>query len=248
MSCSLFIRLAALILGFVALRGCPGPINVPPPFIPADPIPVEDYFPLAVGNKWEWDLALSDTPGAEVLVPLSLSVTDLTVSGDFQVWHVTLDAPWYIRVFFRWIIGSRGSGYAVRVEDAYYFSSSSSGIGALPDTTGWTLLPLETDLQPRIVESTWNGGYLQIRYDAGTLEDRIPSDARRDLIADGFEALDDVISTSTSDDGLEWRESRLIFGRGAGVVFGATNWGYVYLRRATLQLPGGEEGLAAAEN
>lgn len=202
------------------------------------PFSLSDYFPVAEGNSWTWRLYLSDEPGDELSVDFSLTMDEVLVSGDYEVWHGTLDAPWYLLLGLSWLFGGGDSGYITSVEGLLYYCRDDAGAGAriasLPALEEWMVVPLHSDLSPRMVETQSDGKPLFIQYCGGYFPDSVVDSVRLDLLPAEFYPSEPVVILHTSEDGYDWWHNRMVLGRGTGLLFGKTSFGRFYLRSATL--------------
>jgi len=207
---------------------------------PAGPFSLSEYFPVAEGNSWTWRLYLSEEPGDELYVEFSLTMDDVIVSGPYEVWHGTLDAPWYLLLGLSWLFGGGDSGYITSVDGLLYYcrddAEAGARIAALPALEGWTIVPLHSDLSPRMVETESDGKPLFIQYCGGYFPEALPDAVRADLLPEAFYPSDPVVILHTSDDGYDWRLKRMVLGRGTGILFGKTSFGRFYLHSATVTL------------
>ncbi|MCX5771595.1 MAG: hypothetical protein NTZ09_15185 [Candidatus Hydrogenedentes bacterium] len=205
---------------------------------PAGPFSLSDYFPMAEGNSWTWRLYLSDEPGDEVSVDFSLTIDEAVVSGEYEVCHGTLDAPWYILLGLSWLFGGGDSGYLTSVDGLLYYGRDGAGaearIAALPALEGWKVVPLHSDLSPRMVETESDGKPLFIQYCGGYFPDSVLDSVRLDLLPAEFYPTEPIVILHTSKDGYDWSRNKMVLGRGTGLLFGKTSFGRFYLRSATV--------------
>jgi hypothetical protein len=205
---------------------------------PAGPFSLSDYFPVAEGNAWTWRLYLSDEPGDEKYVDFSLTMDEVVVSGAYEVWHGTLDAPWYLLLGLSWLFGGGDSGYITAVDGLLYYcrddADAGARIAALPALEGWRVVPLHSDLSPRMVETESDGKPMFIQYCGGYFPEALPDSARADLLPEAFYPSDAVVVLHTSDDSYRWRRSRMVLGRGTGILFGISSVGRFYLHSTTV--------------
>ncbi|MBI2433450.1 MAG: hypothetical protein HYV26_11320 [Candidatus Hydrogenedentes bacterium] len=163
---------------------------------------------------------------------------DVLESNGCQVWHGVIEAPWYLLLGFTWLFGGEDSGYITAVGGSLHYTPDDPGaidrIEALPSLDGWRLVPLHTDLSPRIEETLWDGEPFFIHYCSGYFPNALPPDTRLDLIPAEFYPAEPVVVTSTSEDGVVWKPSRMMLARGTGMLFGTTNMGHFYLHDLAL--------------
>lgn len=203
---------------------------------PDGPFALSDYFPVATGNSWTWRLYLSEKPGSEKYVEFSLTMDEVITSGGYEVWHGVIDAPWYLLLGLSWLFAGEDSGYVTAVDGVLHYCPDDAGasdrIAALPALEGWTIVPLHTDLSPRMEETVYNGKPFFIQYCSGYFPDALPDEARLDLLPEEFYPNEPVVITHTSDDQRNWRRSRMMLGRHTGILFGTSSLGRFYLYSA----------------
>lgn len=234
-----------VILAPIWIAGCPMSTN-PSTEIGIEPVYLDEYMPLVVGNRWEWTLYLTESPDASqetphaqpLTVPLSIEVISEVSDGLHSIFELQLEAPWYIMLALRILDAGDGLVYLAKLDDGIHITFSSEASQSLPDTKpgteSWHRLPIDYDIRNRVVQTNWKSDEFWLRYTNGLLDSITPPHINSPVWPLFLNGDEEAVAMETSDDSFTWNPTTAIFVIDIGPVYFRTPLGSIYLHDARL--------------
>ncbi len=177
---------------------------------------------------------------------VSLTVDARLEGYDYEVWHITIEAPWLVVLTFIPWLGLDGAGYVVKLEDEYYVAGRAQALEDLPDTKDLHKVPLAGDLAPGVV---WieeeDDAYLQ-KYVHGSLSELLPSNVTLDDFPPEIGDPERCVGIYKSRTGIIWSDTKAVLGENLGLILRNSVIGRFFLQSVTLagedQVAHGAEG------